>query len=759
MISAQYQHRSKNMDFGIEKKISNFVENQFPQFYQEEGPDFILFTKAYYEWMESEGQIINQSRSLLELRDIDSTLESFLEHFQRKYLYGIPFNVIINKQFLLKHILDVYRSKGTIQCYKLLFKLIYNQDIDIYLPGNDILKPSDGTWVQPLYLEITQSSLTANLIGKTIVGASSNTTAVVENYISEPVNQNIITTLFISNMMPKGGQFAEGEKIVNINDSGNAQIIEIAPKIIGSLNSLRIINGGQNFNIGDIIEVAHRDIITNAVTSKGVGAKLRVTGLSRAQGSINFDIVNSGFGYTANTKTFVYNGVNDNTGNGASFNISGFSYIKSIQYNTDLIVDHSNTLINSATFGFVGNTSANNSSNLNQAFAYQNNYFGSIATLNNINTGNNYTNNLNIFVRSTQLASKPLNGTITYTTSSNNITLSGSYADSSIGANGFSFYFNANDVIYLQANSSNSSSIELQIIKSVNSNTSITLYGPPKCNSTSSAIFKTAPVTLPSNFALYEPTMFRLDNTINGENEYISGTPSIGNNIIANTVAIDSGKGYVDGEIVSAYLYNGLNYVTIVSSGINYANLEPLIITRDGESSPASGYVTTDSSGAITSVVLTNGGSNYVSTPLVSVKTLNGTGAVLTTNVNEFNTTVQITGKVVKSGVGRKQGYWSTTRGFLNSDKYIQDSYFYQDYSYQIKAALLLDKYKDVLYNTFHSSGSELFGQFYLQIEEQSSTQLLYESSGVTYLSPTIPTADSTLITADNSYITADQIP
>ena len=747
------------MDFGIEKKISNFVENQFPQFYQEEGPDFILFTKAYYEWMESEGQIINQSRSLLELRDIDSTLESFLEHFQRKYLYGIPFNVIINKQFLLKHILDVYRSKGTIQCYKLLFKLIYNQDIDIYLPGNDILKPSDGTWVQPLYLEITQSSLTANLIGKTIVGASSNTTAVVENYISEPVNQNIITTLFISNMMPKGGQFAEGEKIVNINDSGNAQIIEIAPKIIGSLNSLRIINGGQNFNIGDIIEVAHRDIITNAVTSKGVGAKLRVTGLSRAQGSINFDIVNSGFGYTANTKTFVYNGVNDNTGNGASFNISGFSYIKSIQYNTDLIVDHSNTLINSATFGFVGNTSANNSSNLNQAFAYQNNYFGSIATLNNINTGNNYTNNLNIFVRSTQLASKPLNGTITYTTSSNNITLSGSYADSSIGANGFSFYFNANDVIYLQANSSNSSSIELQIIKSVNSNTSITLYGPPKCNSTSSAIFKTAPVTLPSNFALYEPTMFRLDNTINGENEYISGTPSIGNNIIANTVAIDSGKGYVDGEIVSAYLYNGLNYVTIVSSGINYANLEPLIITRDGESSPASGYVTTDSSGAITSVVLTNGGSNYVSTPLVSVKTLNGTGAVLTTNVNEFNTTVQITGKVVKSGVGRKQGYWSTTRGFLNSDKYIQDSYFYQDYSYQIKAALLLDKYKDVLYNTFHSSGSELFGQFYLQIEEQSSTQLLYESSGVIYLSPTVPTADSTLITADNSYVTADQIP
>ena len=125
------------MQFNIEKTISNLVESQFPQFYLSEGPNFVLFLKAYYEWMESEGQAIQQARSLFDLRDIDNTLTDFLSHFQQKYLYGIPFNVIANKRFLLKHILDVYRSKGTIQCYRLLFKLLYNQDIDIYLPGRD----------------------------------------------------------------------------------------------------------------------------------------------------------------------------------------------------------------------------------------------------------------------------------------------------------------------------------------------------------------------------------------------------------------------------------------------------------------------------------------------------------------------------------------------------------------------------------------------------------------------------------------------
>ena len=86
------------MDFEIEKKISYFVENQFPQFYRDEGSNFIQFVKAYYEWMEEEGNAIYESRSLLDYRDIDNTLEDFLEHFQRKYLYGIPFNVIINKR-------------------------------------------------------------------------------------------------------------------------------------------------------------------------------------------------------------------------------------------------------------------------------------------------------------------------------------------------------------------------------------------------------------------------------------------------------------------------------------------------------------------------------------------------------------------------------------------------------------------------------------------------------------------------------------
>ena len=42
----------------IEQKISPLVENMFPSFYREEGPNFVMFVKAYYEWLETNHQVI-----------------------------------------------------------------------------------------------------------------------------------------------------------------------------------------------------------------------------------------------------------------------------------------------------------------------------------------------------------------------------------------------------------------------------------------------------------------------------------------------------------------------------------------------------------------------------------------------------------------------------------------------------------------------------------------------------------------------------
>lgn len=42
----------------IEQKISPLIENMFPSFYKEEGENFVMFVKAYYEWLETNHQVL-----------------------------------------------------------------------------------------------------------------------------------------------------------------------------------------------------------------------------------------------------------------------------------------------------------------------------------------------------------------------------------------------------------------------------------------------------------------------------------------------------------------------------------------------------------------------------------------------------------------------------------------------------------------------------------------------------------------------------
>jgi hypothetical protein len=408
------------MEFKVEKTISNFVESQFPQFYQEEGPKFIQFVRAYYEWLESAGPVkadgnggpIHEARELTDYRDIDTTVERFLEYFQKKYLYGIPFNIIANKRFLLKHILDVYRSKTTIQGYKLLFRLIYDEDVDIYLPGKDVLRVSDGKWVDPRYLEVTYTENLESLIGKSIMGVSSKTTAVVEKVVRERVNKDIVYMAYITSVEPKGGDFDVGERIVDYRYRTDSAVIGASPVILGSLDTLDVFNSGNSFNVGDILKIAYKDPDTNEIDSFGIEGLVIVKSLFRGYGSLNFNIVNGGFGFLANSAIFLYKNIADQTGSGASFNIK-LSDTRRLTYNTDWIQDFIDLPINETSYGFLGNASANLSTNIEDTFTYESGVFGKIAYLTNVLAGNAYIAPANVFIRSTY-RSKNLPGKLWY---------------------------------------------------------------------------------------------------------------------------------------------------------------------------------------------------------------------------------------------------------------------------------------------------------------------------------------------------------
>lgn len=278
----------------IEKKISHFIENQFPSFYKEEGPQFIAFIKAYYEWLEREDNPLYESRRLTQYRDVDETMEEFILYFKEKYLKNIQFDTATNKILLVKNSLDLYRSKGSERSIDLFFKLVYGTDADVSYPADNILRPSDGVWEKPLYLEISSSRFNIDYVGKQIIGSESNATAFVERFIRRKTNKGYVNLLYVSEVV---GTFTTGEIIgLNINSVPTIDL-EKRARLLGSIDSVILQDRGRGFSVGDLV--------TFESDYRGVGGLARVAGIETSSGIIDFDLLEGGWGYTIDADAIV----------------------------------------------------------------------------------------------------------------------------------------------------------------------------------------------------------------------------------------------------------------------------------------------------------------------------------------------------------------------------------------------------------------------------------------------------------------------
>lgn len=265
----------------IDKFISNIVETQFPDFYQAEGSNFIAFVRAYYEWMEQEGYVTNASKNLLDYSDIDKTLDEFVTSFKNKYLVDFPSITAADRRFMIKNIKDFYQSKGSTRGIQLLFRLLFDDDIDVYVPGRDILKPSDGIWKIPNYIEVEHNIRSSTFVGKKIYGSISEAEAFVESVYTKVINNRLIDIITISGLR---GNFIYDEVVT---DNGN---FFNAPKVIGSLTSILITDGGANNRVGDVYDVY--------TSTNGKGGKARVTAVEDGTGRVIFTLVDGGSGYS-----------------------------------------------------------------------------------------------------------------------------------------------------------------------------------------------------------------------------------------------------------------------------------------------------------------------------------------------------------------------------------------------------------------------------------------------------------------------------
>lgn len=65
----------------------------------------------------------------------------------------------VNQKTFLSRVKDFYKSKGTVDSFKILFKSLYNEDVDVLIPSKNLFRPSDANY-----------SITRDLVVESISG-------------------------------------------------------------------------------------------------------------------------------------------------------------------------------------------------------------------------------------------------------------------------------------------------------------------------------------------------------------------------------------------------------------------------------------------------------------------------------------------------------------------------------------------------------------------------------------------------------------
>jgi len=274
----------------IDKKvgIADVVAKQLPEFVRESYPTFVAFVEAYYEFLQ------NNDIRLDQVRDVDLTLDKFVQYFKAELANNLPASVQ-NERFVLSHIRDEYLAKGSEASYRLLFRLLYGKEINMEYPGRSMLRVSDGRWKQDISVFVRVDAGDPNeIVGKAVDIQTSRkifrteinpttqkltkVTANVESAVLIDDTNNIWEIFLDRNFY---GTITPGD-VLKLGSIFQAQILPTTSK-------LKIQNRGEGFRPGQVFQVS---------SGQGTAVWFKVTTVDDAGGLLTIDIIRFALGYT-----------------------------------------------------------------------------------------------------------------------------------------------------------------------------------------------------------------------------------------------------------------------------------------------------------------------------------------------------------------------------------------------------------------------------------------------------------------------------
>lgn len=287
--------------------ISPIIHARLPGFLASDYPSFLKFIKHYYDFLESNGNPLEILENFRERLEVNNEVDLYIDKIVAELGFDVSRPYIIPKKELVIHLRDFYLSRGSENSFKFLFKVLFNDSVQIEYPRDRLFTLSGATYTGNFYVFTTavdedtpefQKLIDAiRDLNITIRGVSSNIVSGVEDIqIVVSKNKHFLKIQIYSalkNYLPYEGVIIE---------VASDPSIHIREYIMNTL-SIQVEQGGKGYRVGD------------RITSSGCGINGVATVASLATGSIQaLSIVSPGSGYAVGDRV-----VTQNTVKGHSF--------------------------------------------------------------------------------------------------------------------------------------------------------------------------------------------------------------------------------------------------------------------------------------------------------------------------------------------------------------------------------------------------------------------------------------------------------
>lgn len=254
-----------------------FVYNRLPNDVHVSSPNFVKFMQDYQRYNLDSGVnfVLNNYKDLLyQLAYNKSYEERILKSF------GIDVDIVetsnIHGELLYKLMTEFLETRGTRTSFEILFKIMFNKNVEIEYIKDKLFIPSSGTFQQAKLILITGTYPID--FNTSIRGLRSNNIVNIEEFTPYYINGSRYYIIKCNNIKEN---FINGEPLEVISNYGKVTEVHVP------LLKFNINNGGSLYKKGDVIKINNGKndyFIINSV-EKGI-----ISSIDIVDGGINYKI-------------------------------------------------------------------------------------------------------------------------------------------------------------------------------------------------------------------------------------------------------------------------------------------------------------------------------------------------------------------------------------------------------------------------------------------------------------------------------------